>query len=212
MSWATKDNRYGKFLIYVLRQWESVNGCYLCKHKIVLKKEWNIAKRRQMTKGPFEPEEVGEEHRNQPVLSHCLTKGEGITWVLLRTRKLSWICGLPIVGACLSQGKYLVFCCVVKFAFHLMNCAWGKGLKEAWAWCWVFFLGRWGSLPVYKNMGLSNYYVLGWALHLAIKTWRFPVFSSRLDVLYLSAYQEKLSPLKTKRKKEIFSNQLIWNF
>lgn len=112
----------------------------------------------------------------------------------------------------LSQGKDLVFCCVVKFAFHLMNCAWGKGLKEAWVWCWFFFLGRWGSLPLYKNMGLSNYCVLGWALHLAIKTWRFPVFSSRLDVLYLSACQEKLSPLKIKRKKEIFSNQLIWNF
>lgn len=78
----------------------------------------------------------------------------------------------------LSQGKYLVFCCLVKFAFQVMNYAWGKSLQEAWVWYWFFFfsLAGEGACQLTKIWGLGNYCVLSWALHLAIKTWRFPVF------------------------------------
>lgn len=108
---------------------------------------------------PFEPEEVGEEHWNWPTLGHYLSKrgsSESRQGPRRSTASVdSWLQG-PL-GAALVRGNNLVLCCLVKFAFQTMNCAWGKGLKEAWVWYWPFFpclLREPASLQKYR--GLAN--------------------------------------------------------
>lgn len=154
MSWATKDNnnRYSKFLIYVLRQWENVNGCYLWKYRIIFKKKVKYSKEEANNQGPLwawgggrealepaSPKPLFDQRRRHQVSSANNQETQLGPWT-------------PDCRG-LSQGKYLVFFCWVGFAFQVMNSSWGKGIKEAWAWYWVFFLGRWGNLPVYKITG-----------------------------------------------------------
>lgn len=122
----------------------------------------------------------------------------------------SWLQG-PL-GAALVRGSNLVLCCLVKFAFQTMNCAWGKGLKGAWVWYRPFFsLAAEGAWQFTKIQGLSKYCVLVQDFfHLGIKTWHFAVFWSRLDTSSLSAYKKKYH--LSKRRGKSHCDPLIWFF